>query len=425
MDNARKAHTVHCHKDLAESNFLVFAVVVLCCLFSFFFPTSLEGEGLPIFQSALYAIAFVLVLFFLFLNGARVKGIRFLLAAALILYLFVASIYVVGSGVGRFSFARVTPVLLIVSLFVLNHGKAHISAQSAVKTLDFILIVVILWNFTAMMHLEPFEQFILDFYSQLDEYTATAYSLLVGKPIFTFGVHNFAAAFYSFLFLLCIQVHYALEKRRMLVYGGALLFFTLMLKSAASYISFAFMVVFFVLAYYRHRETSIPLIVPISLACVVGAVFLMSFPQIAERLFFSSTNGFGARYLADGLYFANYEILRLFPLGIGFSIVDGLWYADSGFIIYLTMGGILGLVLLLLLLWGYCKDNIPDPFIRYSFIVVVIICELSFSSVLYWKTMFCFVFFAVISTSVSRLSEKTSTRSNAAKEYEMGTVNEI
>lgn len=410
---------------IGKTSILASLVAVLCCLFSFFFPTSYGGERFPVFQNAIYSLAFALVLFLMLLDGVHLKNNRLFMAAVLFLYLLIASALVVGSGAGRFSLARFVPIMLTAFLFTFDFGRSRISTALAVGLLDFSLVAIIVWNLIAMAHVQPFEQFVLGFYIQLDEYTATTYSLLVGKPIFTFGVHNFAAAFYSFLFLLCIQAYFVLSKKRMLVYGGALLVFTLLLKSAASYASLALMVVLFIFAYYRYRDTRIPLLVPVLVACAVGAVLLVAFPHVVERLFFSSTNGFGTRYLADGLYSANYRVLESFPFGIGYSIVDGLWYADSGFVIYLTMGGILCFVLLLPLFWGYCKDNIPDSFVRYAFIAIVIICELSFSSFMYWKTMFCFVYFALVSTAISCSMEPFNIKTANARRCKLGAGNEV
>ncbi|TJW11359.1 hypothetical protein [Parvibacter caecicola] len=395
-------------------------IVVLCGLFVFLLPTSYNGDESPILQNAIYSIAFALVLLLLLLDKARFEGKRLLMAAALFLYLLIASIFVVGSGVGRFSLARLVPIVLTALLFSLCFKKRCIGAKFATNVLDLILIVIIVWNVTAMAHIAPFEQFVRSFYTQLDDYTATTYSLLIGKPVFTFGVHNFAAAFYAILFLLCAQVYFVLNRKRMLLYAVALLFFTLLLKSAASYASLGLMVTLFILSYYHYRETKIPLFIPILIACALGTIFLVAFPQVVERLFFSTTNGFGSRYLASGLYSENYRIVESFPMGTGYSIVDGLWYADSGFIVYLTMGGVLCFALLVPLFWGYCKDNIPDPFIRCAFVAVIFVCELSFPSFIYWKMMFCYVFFALISAAISCSSELSNAEKIGALKCDLG-----
>ena len=131
--------------------------------------------------------------------------------------------------------------------------------------------------------------------------------------------------------------------------------------------------------------------------CIVSVVvllFLQSkiFGDYLETLS-NGVNGFFPRYVEglNGLYKNNIEIVKQFLLGIGFTIPQNntIYFADSGYLIFYTMGNIVfAITFYILFLKSLCYE-IKSKEYRLFFALYVLLMELGFVSFLALKTI-CF-----------------------------------
>lgn len=376
------------------------AKLILLVFLAFFLPTSIEGEQIEAIWGAINAVLIGVVC----LQLASQHGFnRFVTIAAIavLVALCVSSLIVLIGKAGDFSTARFAPTFIVLAVFSLRTGSVRIRRETAIRLIDILALVIIAWNLLALVRFEPLISFVEKYYIQLDDYTATEYSLLVGKPVFTFGVHNFASVFYFFIFYCASKIYFQDGYKRMLIYSAALFVFTLLLASTAAYGTAAIMIAAFAYELWYRKTVSIKWLM-VLLAPVIIALILLN-PATIERLLLSE-NGFIARYASNNLYAGNSAFLMEYPLGAGFTIPSSskVYFADSGFWIYLTMGNVSLLCGLFALFFFYVKKNVHEKDDRIYLIVSYLTAELSFSSFLYWKTIALLIISVVILNALSK-----------------------
>lgn len=379
-------------------------VLGICVLMAFFFPTSFGGVQIEVIWGVINSLSMGIVLLVLFWRfGASRRGI--VVAIAVALFLALATLIVVQGNVGEFSLARFAPAVLVLLLLALRLDSFRIDAASVIRLTDVLMWVIVLWNAACMCHVTWFEEFVVNYYTQLDDYTATQYSLLIGKPVFTFGVHNFASVFYLTLFYLSLRLFMSGNRRkRFFVYCVVLFVFTLMLRSTSAYGTAAVMLLLFAWQLWRHDKSAAKFF--IAFLAIVGVLLIFTSQTVIERLLLDS-NGFIPRYLNNELYFGNENFLKSYPLGLGFTIPSdsSIYLADSGFWIYRTMGNLPFLAGLIVLVILFITTNFKGED-RLFVAISILLAELSFASLLYWKTIFLLLILVVLLNSVPR--EKVS-----------------
>lgn len=378
-------------------------IIALCVIMAFFFPTSLGGVQIETEWAIVNALAMGASILLLFWDyGVSKQGI--VLSLILLLYLTCSTVAVVAGNDSYFSIARFAPAVAAIALLSLRLNMFRLQIASSIKLIDFLVGVIAIWNLACMLHIAQFESFVANFYTQLDDYTATQYALIIGRPVFTFGVHNFASVFYLCLFYLCIKIYFYLRLKRFLVYGIVLFAFTLMLRSTAAYGTAAIMLVIFAWYLWRYRKSALKYLMVV--LAVAGVLVIFSNPAVLERLLLDS-NGFIPRYFSNELYQGNISFLDEHPLGLGFTIpYDGSVYlADSGFWIYLTMGNFPVLVGVFVLVCGFVISNFKGED-RWFIAINILFAELSFASLLYWKTLFLILIMAGILNGINSYSNE-------------------
>lgn len=86
--------------------------------------------------------------------------------------------------------------------------------------------------------------------------------------------------------------------------------------------------------------------------------------------------------------------MKRFPLGIGVHIGRpelNIYFADSGYAIYLTMGNLVVLLSFFELMFCYLRNNLGLKMALILFVVIAL-TELSFVSFMYDKTLYLYVF---------------------------------
>lgn len=374
--------------------------LILLVFLAFFLPTSIEGKQIEAIWGAINATLIGVVCIRL---ASRHGFNRFMtiIAIAVLVALCVSSLIVLIGNAGEFSIARFAPTFIVLVIFSLRIGNVCIRRETAIRLIDILALVIIAWNLLAIIRFEPLISFVEKYYIQLDDYTATEYSLLVGKPVFTFGVHNFASMFYFFIFYCVSKIFFQDGYKRMLVYSVFLFVFTLLLASTAAYGTAAIMIAAFSYELWYRKTVSIKWLI-VLLAPVIIAFILLN-PATIERLLLSE-NGFIARYASNDLYAGNSAFLMEYPLGAGFTIPSSskVYFADSGFWIYLTMGNVVLLCGLFALFFFYVKKNVNEKDDRIYLVVSYLVAELSFSSFLYWKTIALLVISVVMLNALNQ-----------------------
>lgn len=375
-------------------------VIIALIILAFFLPTSIQGRQIEAEWGLINAFVIGLIVLINIYKYGIIKSSLFL-AVTLLTLLGIASLIVLLNDAGRFSIARLAPAFIVLIVFSLRLKRMRISEQAIITIIDILSLIIIIWNICALLQIEAFTTFIRRNYIQLDDYTATEYSLLVGKPIFTFGVHNFASTFYLFLFYISIKIFFLYKKKRALLYAAIYFIFTLLLKSTAAYGTAAFMIVLVSFELWYKKRSSGKWILVLAAPFLIAIIFIN--PTVIERLLLAD-NGFIARYATNSLYMENTFFLQSFPFGAGVTIPDGLYFADSGFWIYLTMGNFPFLIGIFVLFIMFIFSNIEETDDRLFLICSTLLSELSFASFMYWKTIVLLILSVLFLNALRRKS---------------------
>ena len=367
-----------------------FAYVVILLMF-FLFPTSINRTPHPtaviLLLSLLQCGLIVLFAWQEWLNKRQV-----LLAIIAIVYMAVATVVALTEPRLNLNLPRTEILICFIALCCISN-KSRISADFFLRVLDIICIVMLFWNILTLLRVQPFISFVNNFYTQLDTYTATYWSLVNNKPIFTFGVHNFASIFYLHFFLFNYAAFQKYAKRRFLFYMVMLFGFTLLLKSTSSAGIAGIMLLLFLRLFWKDKRK----VMLILLGVAVGMMLFLASGLASQYVsaFSSKANGFLGRYSNEtDIYDGNYRIMESFPMGIGFTVGQpelNLYFADSGYIIYYTMGSVLLPCILFLLLYRYYKRNLNKK-MALVLTGVAMLTELSLISFMYEKTLYLYIF---------------------------------
>lgn len=374
-------------------------VYILIMIMFFIFPTSINkvphSVGITII---LWGVQSIIICYLLWIH--RIEKKQLFLAGMILLYMIATTIIALNNDKLFISLARIAPMVCF-ALMCCVYYKVQPSIRFCIGLLDFMCIVVIVWNLMTLLRVGVFIEFVNIFYTQLDTYTATYWSLVQNKPIFTFGVHNFAALFYTHIFLFNYFSYKKLKRKRFVVYMVALMGFTLLLRSSASAGLACVMVLFFASLFVNSKKRFL-------VFGMIGCIFLILLWQSGlltayMGAFSSKANGFFARYSSDtNIYAGNYAILKELLLGVGFTIGEpelNLYFADSGYIVYYTMGGLFLPILLFVLLYRYYSMNLNRK-MAVILTGIVALTELSLIGFMYDKTIYLYMFEVIFLRSI-------------------------
>ncbi len=363
------------------------SIPILSMIMFAFFPTSFAGKiGGNLYMIVLWSLVALFELFVIFTNAVNIDKLRLVLFT--LLYMVgVSAIQLCTNEWARLSIARIAPMmLLLLSMAITIKYISDFSVME--KLIDFFLVICIIWNTGILLQLSPVVKFTEFFYSQYYE-NALYYSMLYRKPVMSFGVHTYAA-FYYFLMFLC---NYGLAKRRgkkkdyicCLIY----IMFTVFLTSNSSLI---YAVIMLVMYLFLLRKK-----VHILLGMFFGGFLLLwqnsdLILQNYAAFLTDGKSGFRGRYIGNNSFGENLEVIKN-SLGIGFCILDdkNLVYTDSGYIMYLTMGGIVLAAILYFLLVLFVKDNIPKAY-RLFILFLIMSFEVAVPGTFNYRFIFALIF---------------------------------
>lgn len=364
---------------------------IICFFMFLLFPTSINSIPHSVKSIIVLWILESAVIVF-FICEEKIDKKQLLKTMVIIGYLMIATIVATRENALYISLARIAPILCFVVMCCTN-VKSRIQPSFFLGLLDTMCIILIVWNFLTLMKEPHFIKFVNLFYTQLDSYTATYWSLTKNRPVFTFGVHNFAAIFYLHFFLFCYFAYTRYKRYRYWIYMVCIWLFTMLLKTTSGIGVFCFMALFILRIVMQDKKKIFSLMIWGCLALL----FLKqpSFLNDYTASLTSKANGFSARYASESnLYEGNWSILKRFPLGIGVHIGRpelNIYFADSGYAIYLTMGNLVVLLSFFELMFCYLRNNLGLKMALILFVVIAL-TELSFVSFMYDKTLYLYVF---------------------------------
>lgn len=374
-------------------------LVLISILIFFIFPTSNSGVRYSVNQEILsWSFLSVCIVWFLITNSIRYKNTMIVLF--MLTYMVISTVYANLNSGFDISIARIAPVLCVSFLFI-GEIKNEIPFSYFERSLHIMCLIMIVWNILTIMNNEKFIEFVINYYSQFYDF-ATEGQLLKEKPVFTFGVHNVAAFFYIQFFLLCRFVYNYNRKKIFIFYMLFILVFTIMLRSTAS---FGFSIIMLLLLFFMTKKNlKIRILFLINMFVGIGVFIVSPIFETYKMMLFGKKNGFIPRYFGKTTIFSNnMDILHKNILGIGFTIPRGelkAYFADSGFLVYLTMGNVFFLIIMYYLFYKFIKNNIAKKY-RRIFLFTVILFELSMPSFLYLKTIYFYLFAAFFYNSLA------------------------
>lgn len=374
------------------------------CLFIYaFLPTSIDGV---IFENIIeiprWFVTIIVILCFCLIN--KINRRRFLISLFIIVYLLISTVVSLQMYGGKFSLARFVPAVCLLILFSIDF-TVQIDRKKANAFLAILFAAVILWGMGLILKIGSVGDLTIRFYSQSYQ-SAVPRSVAFGKPVFTFGIHTRAALFYFGAFIVLYDRY--IKNQELLALAGCLtctvLCFFLTSNAALVYTACMVAMLLWIL---KAR----PVILALSIILVIGLV--VSFlPDLINRYQLSMNsvgNGLTGRYSEDAhLYDDNLEIIK-HSLGVGFSIPDRIHpeFADSGWIMFLTMGGFVFAIAIYTMLFMSIKKNVSGIGGWFLFFLIM-----SFEFVESGMWFNRFVFLYIISVQLLRDNAINSTEKN-------------
>ena len=148
---------------------------IICFFMFLLFPTSINSIPHSVKSIIVLWILESAVIVF-FICEEKIDKKQLLKTMVIIGYLTIATIVATRENALYISLARIAPILCFVVMCCTN-VKSRIQPSFFLGLLDTMCIILIVWNFLTLMKEPHFIKFVNLFYTQLDSYTATYWSL--------------------------------------------------------------------------------------------------------------------------------------------------------------------------------------------------------------------------------------------------------
>ncbi|XJS11013.1 hypothetical protein ACF3NG_01735 [Aerococcaceae bacterium WGS1372] len=378
--------------NIKIKNLIIYALIFFSIFMFLLLPTSSNGI---IYEEwwvvIVWGMSLITLGMLFMLSKQKNYNIVLLILIAIFLYLSFVTFIIINTDVNaRVSIARIAPIMVLVLFTNLRINFGFVSFDILRRLLDIVFCIVIFWNILIVIDNSSVIEFTMANYSQY--YTnALLYSVAANKPVMTFGVHTYAAMFYMFFYYLSLQTAKVTEKNRYYFFCVVFVFFTILLRSNTSLIYSIIMIGFF---FTTSKDNKLFPIILVVLGFISLIANIDSILDIYKNITSSNLNGFVARYTGEDTVFKNNLSFLSNYLGTGFTIIDGLNYSDSGYMVYLTMGNIPLVLSVYFLLYRYIINNIPKEqskfvlFILFSF-------ELALPATLNYRFIYLMVFVTI------------------------------
>lgn len=374
-----------------KKNQILEKLLMISVLFQvFLMPSSLDSRMPHLYFTVFqWLLLFIHIILATRIYGSNSKILK--LSYTILIYLFLATIVILFDYHFRFSLSRFIPVLMgliVLSLRKKDNTRDEISSQFKFNIVTIISVIVIIVGILTILKNNCIITILYKYYTQFYE-GAVGGALKRGKPVFTFGVHNVASYFYTVLFLLNFKLYSGKKHIMTFIILVIIQILNVKLSSNQSLVYSVFMGVIFIHTIFKQLNKRHYKILLLSLL-IYSIVFLIPYNEIFEALL-SPVNGVIPRYFSsETIFVENFKIIAKYPLGIGFTIADAsvpLYYADSGYVVLLTMGGIPLVLGFYYIFVKFCRENF-EGFFSLLYLSALFLFELSMPSLIYYKAIY-------------------------------------
>lgn len=388
------------NEQVADKKGGAFSLFYIFVFFMFVLAPTSSGGILPsvdqivVSWSILLVTILVCIIFF-----SRTDFSQFVLVTILFgmltIFTIVSSHY---DPTARFSIARLAPIssFLLVTFVTL---KSRVAVRNVKIMLHIFMAVFLIWNLLIIFEFPFIKEFTISNYTQLYE-RATSNMFIKKRPIMSFGIYTFASFFYFLFFIICRRLYILSKKNIYLLYQVFLLIANVLLVSNTAFV-FSLLMAYFIFKGLKSTGLRVLLVIGI-----IGFAFLvvsnLELSGYYLESFGSEKNGFRGRYTDSGTLEANLDYLDNFFF-IGFNIVEGLTYSDSGYLVYYTMGSILFVIGMYYSLFRFYRNNIPMDFL--IILIPTLVFEIALPVIIYYKFIYAIIFFMISYRSLDTLKK--------------------
>jgi hypothetical protein len=215
------------------------------------------------------------------------------------------------------------------------------------------------------------------------------------KPVFSFGSHSTAAFAYYLLFLMQWETWRRRGSRIALLLALANAVVSLALTSAAA-MGFAALTAWHLVRAPRGRiwiAIAVVGAVAHGLTLVGDVIGPLGLEEALRLAFGTDEGGFRGRYLSGGTIAGSLQYIAEHPLQpVGFSYSTNVFYGDSGPVEQLLRGSVPLLVILYASVVAWVRAEVPDVALRRQLLVAVLLFELGFSALTFFRFTFLLPF---------------------------------
>ena len=356
------------NKKINRTDKVVFLIAII--MFAFF-PFSRNGQiyqSLYIFKN-LFTIAFVL--FYGIKRGyVDVKQLMIVIAVHSVLLLFTFTASTLSNISFKIDFASYSVIVPLTLLWIFKF-RSNINVNNMDKIFNLFNVILIIWSLGIIFNVGWIKTITFNNYSQFADYTLPN-MLSRNKPVMSFGTHSISS-FSTFMMFMTnyITVKIRTDRKNYInvIFMLFYLFINVMTLSNTSLLA-SLAIIFFL---FKPKKNFLKTLLLLLLLFIVMIIIVDSgiLDQYTYRLFYQERNGFLARYFGE-LYSSNFEFIKSYGgMGILSSINNDFFLIDSGFLVLLSRGNIILVILFFAALYRFLKINLPSKYLFHIFIPIV------------------------------------------------------
>jgi hypothetical protein len=222
------------------------------------------------------------------------------------------------------------------------------------------------------------------------------------KPVTTFATHSVAAFFHFLFFYLALRTYAANTKAIWLIMAASFLFLLAMVRSNTA-IAYSGIALFIIFSTLEKRPTAL-ISISVALVGIIGMFIYFYYDVIVMLLdldllavMTKSDNGILSRYATEGNFLEpTLNYIRENPLlSIGMNYDPGLFYTDSGFVIFYLRGSIFLAFFIYMAFFLFLRNNLLNAKTALFLFLVFMLFEVGYTNLLNSRTL-CFIPFMVV-----------------------------
>lgn len=392
LDRLWQEHVKPLHHRQQYSQYLLLALLLI----GLFHPTSWQTEISVFFRrSSIYFLNFLLVVLLL-LNGLGDRR-AYRCGLAIPFVLFVATIFSPLENITFGAYIFFLPISLVfcVDLRDIPWTRMFPVCFVAVNAVVVVCAVAVIFD------IQLIERFFLDLYSAYYE-TLLKNMLNFDKPVLFFASHSIAACIYTFFFYLNFKIFLHCKALLNLFFALSYVAFMYLLHSSAGYYAFflaiSISVSYLSTVFFQQGKRS----VMVFLLALVGIMIVLTyfcwndfFVSIQSRLLYPGA-GFLGRYSTTGVLAGNLQYIWENPFSpVGLRNSQLFWFMDSGIVEYMLRGSVFLVLAIYYGLLRFLRFNLPLRTTCWLLFTIVLINELGFPYLKYFRFMYLLPFLIV------------------------------